>query len=59
MMAENYTGQAGSTATVGLINIEEAKRMLYLAHVGDSLAYLFEDHSYELLTKEHRGNNPE
>jgi serine/threonine protein phosphatase PrpC len=39
-------GDAGSTATVALITLEEAKRMLYVAHVGDSCAYLFEDHGF-------------
>ena len=46
MISEEYSGQAGSTGTVGLITIEESKRILYLAHVGDSLAFLFEDHSF-------------
>lgn len=33
----------GTTATVGLILFEEADRVLYISHVGDSCAYLFDD----------------
>ena len=31
--------------------------MLYIAHVGDSSAYIFEDAGFQLLTPQHRGNN--
>lgn len=34
---------SGSTATVGLILLEESKRVLYIGHVGDSTAYIFDD----------------
>jgi serine/threonine protein phosphatase PrpC len=33
--------------------------VLYIAHVGDSSAYLFDDKGGEKLTPEHRGDNPE
>lgn len=56
-LGEGYNGEAGSTGTVALVTIEESKRMLYVAHVGDSSAYIFEDASFQLLTPEHRGNN--
>lgn len=42
--------EAGSTGTVCLLTLEEAKRVLYVAHVGDSSAYLFDDNSAEKLT---------
>ena len=35
--------EGGSTGTVGLILIEESQRVLYVAHVGDSSAFLFDD----------------
>lgn len=35
--------EEGSTGTVGLILIEEKDRVLYISHVGDSCAYLFDD----------------
>ena len=31
--------------------------MLYMAHVGDSTGYLFDDNGCEKLTDEHRGDN--
>jgi serine/threonine protein phosphatase PrpC len=51
--------EAGSTGTVCLLTLEEAKRVLYVAHVGDSSAYLFDDNAYEKLTPEHRCDNHE
>jgi UDP-N-acetylglucosamine acyltransferase len=39
--------------------LEEAKRVLYVAHVGDSSAYLFDDNTFEKLTPEHRCDNQE
>jgi serine/threonine protein phosphatase PrpC len=47
----------GSTATVGLILLEEAERVLYISHVGDSCAYLFDDKGGEKTTPEHRVSN--
>lgn len=35
--------ECGSTGTVGLITLENAKRVLYVANVGDSSAYIFDD----------------
>ena len=49
--------EAGSTGTVCLLTLEEAKRVLYVAHVGDSSAYLFDDNTLEKLTPEHRCDN--
>lgn len=49
--------EAGSTGTVCLLTLEEAKRVLYVAHVGDSSAYLFDDNTFERLTPEHRCDN--
>jgi serine/threonine protein phosphatase PrpC len=49
--------EAGSTGTVCLLTLEEAKRVLYVAHVGDSSAYLFDDNTFEKLTPEHRCDN--
>ncbi len=40
----------GSTATIAVILLEQSKRVLYTAHVGDSTAYLFSDHDCEKLT---------
>jgi serine/threonine protein phosphatase PrpC len=51
--------ESGSTGTVGLITLEESKRVLYVAHVGDSLAYLLDDNTCLKLTNEHRGTSPE
>ncbi len=51
--------EAGSTGTVCLVTLEEAKRILYVAHVGDSTAYLFDDNAYEKLTPDHRCDNQE
>lgn len=48
---------SGSTGTVCFITLEEAKRLLYVAHVGDSSAYLYNDNQSEKLTADHRGNN--
>lgn len=42
--------ESGSTGTVCLLTLEEAKRILYVAHVGDSTAFLFDDNNYEKLT---------
>ena len=42
---------------MGLILLEESQRVLYVAHVGDSTAYLFDDKGGEKLTPEHRGDN--
>jgi serine/threonine protein phosphatase PrpC len=39
------------------LTLEEAKRVLYVAHVGDSSAYLIDDNSAEKLTPEHRCDN--
>ena len=39
------------------MTLEEAKRVLYVAHVGDSSAYLFDDNAFEKLTPEHRCDN--
>ena len=39
------------------MTLEEAKRVLYVAHVGDSSAYLFDDVAAEKLTPEHRCDN--
>ncbi len=47
----------GSTATVGLILLEEAQRVLYISHAGDSSAYLFDDKGGEKITPDHRGDN--
>lgn len=47
----------GSTATVGLIRFEGAKRVLYMANVGDSKAYICEESKVQELTYEHRGND--
>lgn len=54
---KNY--EAGSTGTVCLLTLEEAKRVLYVAHVGDSSAFLFDDVGAEQLTPEHRCDNAE
>lgn len=42
--------ESGSTGTVCLLTLEDAKRILYVAHVGDSSAYIFDDNHYEKLT---------
>lgn len=49
--------EMGSTATVGLILLEEADRVLYISHIGDSCAYLFDDKGGEKITPEHRSTN--
>lgn len=51
--------EGGSTGTVGIILLEESQRVLYIAHVGDSSAYLFDDKGGEKLTPEHRADNLE
>ncbi len=52
-----YGLEDGSTATVAMILLEQSKRVLYVAYVGDSTAYLFDDNGAEKLTDEHRGDN--
>lgn len=51
------SNEMGSTATVGLILLEEAQRVLYVSHVGDSTAYLFDDKGGDKLTPDHRADN--
>lgn len=33
----------GSTATIGFIRLEEAKRVLYIANIGDSSGLILDD----------------
>lgn len=51
--------EAGSTGTLCLLTLQEAKRVLYVGHVGDSTAYLFDDVVAQKLTAEHRCDNPD
>ena len=39
----NKSMECGSTGTIGLITLEQSKRVLYIGHVGDSSAYIFDD----------------
>lgn len=53
----NTCEDCGSTATIGVIRYEGAKRVLYMANVGDSKAFICEDYKVSELTYEHRGND--
>eukprot|EP01016_Furgasonia_blochmanni_P013562 TRINITY_DN1693_c0_g2_i1.p1 TRINITY_DN1693_c0_g2~~TRINITY_DN1693_c0_g2_i1.p1 ORF type:complete len:282 (-),score=32.44 TRINITY_DN1693_c0_g2_i1:194-1039(-) len=44
----------GCTAVVGFIRLEESKKVLYVANVGDSRAVLFQDTSFKRVSVDHR-----
>jgi serine/threonine protein phosphatase PrpC len=46
----------GTTASIGFMRLEGAKRVLYFANVGDSKAFVFGD-TVIPLTTDHKPNN--
>lgn len=52
------SNEMGSTACIGFIRLEEAKRVLYIANVGDTSAILIDDLQTQNITNEHKASNP-
>lgn len=44
------SNETGSTASIGFIRLENGKRVLYFANIGDSKAFLFSDVAIPLTT---------
>jgi serine/threonine protein phosphatase PrpC len=44
----------GTTATIGFIHLEQAKRVLYISNIGDSRAIVCEDNAHQVVTEDHR-----
>ncbi|KAL4445573.1 hypothetical protein ABPG74_006124 [Tetrahymena malaccensis] len=50
--------EVGSTACIGFIRLEEAKRVLYIANVGDTAGLVLDDTQAHNVTIEHKASNP-
>ncbi|EGR31339.1 protein phosphatase 2c, putative [Ichthyophthirius multifiliis] len=59
LLKQNCRSQdIGSTACIGFIRLEEAKRVLYISNVGDTSAVLIGENSAQMITVEHKASNP-
>lgn len=58
LLATGRSQNMGSTACVGFFRMEESKRVLYCANVGDSRCLLLQDTTSRRLTYDHRGTDP-
>lgn len=59
MMREKVDSEKmGSTACIGIIRFEDAKRVLYMANVGDTNCVVLDDVQATTLNVEHKTSNP-